>query len=206
MTNIDADTRTSKADQKNSGDSADGAKSRSRRGYSCAIPTRYKGILFRSRNEARWAALMDEFNWPWQFEAYDLLFYIPDFLLRFDAGNILFEPKGCSSIEELDQYKSKIDESGWRGEAILVGVGLLEIEGPHPILGLIGEPTGPRHWLEWSLARLFRCLSCGQMSVLAEDLSWRCRVCGAADRHVGAAYGAAEAFANATNRVQWRPG
>lgn len=33
-----------------------------------AIPTNYKGVNFRSRTEARWAAFFDEIGWTWRYE------------------------------------------------------------------------------------------------------------------------------------------
>jgi hypothetical protein len=53
-----------------------------------AIPTSYKGVNFRSRLEARWAAFFDLCNWPWAYEAVDLNGWIPDFILgqNLDSG------------------------------------------------------------------------------------------------------------------------
>jgi len=49
------------------------------------IETRYKGFLFRSRLEARWALFLDalNINWFYEHEGYDLdgLWYLPDFYL-----------------------------------------------------------------------------------------------------------------------------
>jgi len=38
-----------------------------------AIQTTYRGIRFRSRTEARWAAFFDELGWPWEYEPHDLV-------------------------------------------------------------------------------------------------------------------------------------
>lgn len=46
-----------------------------------AIPTRYGGVQFRSRLEARWAAFFDIAGWRWQYEPIDLDGWIPDFRL-----------------------------------------------------------------------------------------------------------------------------
>lgn len=50
-----------------------------------AIETRYKGYLFRSRLEARWAVFFDALGLRWEYEkeGYDLdgLYYLPDFWL-----------------------------------------------------------------------------------------------------------------------------
>lgn len=46
-----------------------------------ARPTEYKGILFRSIAEARWAAFMDLIGWKWCYEPAAFGNYIPDFLV-----------------------------------------------------------------------------------------------------------------------------
>ena len=48
-----------------------------------AIPTLYRGIQFRSRLEARWAACFDGLGWRWDYEPLDLNGWIPDFALDF---------------------------------------------------------------------------------------------------------------------------
>lgn len=59
-----------------------------------AIPTFYKGVRFRSRLEARWAAFFDIAGWPWEYEPVDLDGWIPDFILTGRKGNkILVEIK-----------------------------------------------------------------------------------------------------------------
>jgi hypothetical protein len=55
-----------------------------------AIPTKYAGVQFRSRLEARWAAFFDLLRFPWKYEPFDCNGYIPDFLL-FD--HVLLEVK-----------------------------------------------------------------------------------------------------------------
>ena len=37
------------------------------------IQTVYRGIEFRSRLEARWAAFFDQCEWPWVYEGNDIL-------------------------------------------------------------------------------------------------------------------------------------
>lgn len=46
-----------------------------------AIPTKYKGIQFRSRLEATWAAFFDLCGWQWEYEPCDFAGWIPDFIL-----------------------------------------------------------------------------------------------------------------------------
>lgn len=61
------------------------------------IQTKYKGILFRSRLEARWAVFLDKLNikWFYEFEGYDLdgVWYLPDFWLPTFSGGMFMEVK-----------------------------------------------------------------------------------------------------------------
>lgn len=68
-----------------------------------AIQTEYKGYLFRSRLEARWAVFFDACGVDWEYEpeGYDLgdgVWYLPDFLLHGvkgrSAGDLFVEVKG----------------------------------------------------------------------------------------------------------------
>jgi len=47
-----------------------------------AKPTMYDGILFRSRLEARWAAMFSLLNIPYSYEPIDLSHWSPDFVVR----------------------------------------------------------------------------------------------------------------------------
>jgi len=166
----------------------------------------------RSRLEARWAAFFDSIEWHWTYEPLDLLGYIPDFGILFEPGHqLLVEVKPALSIDDLALAQRKVETSGWPREALLVGADLFEAKSATPLVGLIGErvptPDDPLGW-QWSPARLFRCLSCGSVSVLAEDGSWRCRACGCDDgnAHLGQLEaGLGATWLEAGNRVQWRP-
>lgn len=176
------------------------------------IPTLYRGVMMRSRSEARWAAFFDELRWPWIYEPQDLDGYIPDFALLFANGSLLVEVKGhATDLEELLAFERKVERSGWRREALIVGCSPWEIESAQPLLGWFGERETIAGSLEWSWgdARLFECLSCGSTSILAAAGSWHCRVCGDGhgNEHVGAALSTIAAkWAAASNRVQWKGG
>lgn len=159
------------------------------------IRTLYRGILFRSRTEARWAAFFDALGWHWEYEPADLDGYLPDFLLPFDGGDLIVEVKG--PVEDMAIAESKIECSGWRDEALVVSGAM------SPVIGRLLEWDGTEPL--WGHAELFTCLSCGSPSVRSVDGSWRCRVCGACDgnAHVGD-FDPSKAWAAATNRVQWR--
>lgn len=52
-----------------------------------AHPTLYKGVLFRSRLEARWAAFFDLAGWTWEYEPFDFNGWTPDFRVSFPCGH-----------------------------------------------------------------------------------------------------------------------
>ena len=65
-----------------------------------AIPTLYRGRMYRSRLEARWAAFFDRLGWTYEYEPFDLGKWSPDFLLT--DLDVLVEVKP-SRKAELDQ-------------------------------------------------------------------------------------------------------
>jgi hypothetical protein len=89
-----------------------------------AIPTIYKGIQFRSRLEARWAAFFDlviapegreatmrPFIRDWKYEGVDLQGWIPDFILEKDDGPVLVEIKPAMTVDDLWQFVGKVEGS-----------------------------------------------------------------------------------------------
>ncbi|HQT89125.1 MAG TPA: hypothetical protein PK677_11310 [Acidiphilium sp.] len=82
-----------------------------------ARPTHYRGNLFRSRLEAKWAAFFDLVGFEWQYEPVDLGQWAPDFLIRTHDGHIYVEVKPISRYER----QSKMDTVP--GEHLLVGTG-----------------------------------------------------------------------------------
>jgi hypothetical protein len=57
------------------------------------IPTLYRGRRFRSRLEAKYAALFDQLGWSWEYEPIDLQGWIPDFVIEGKPVPILVEIK-----------------------------------------------------------------------------------------------------------------
>lgn len=117
-----------------------------------AIPTRYNGVQFRSRLEARWAAFFDLVGWKWDYEPIDLDGYIPDFIVTDPSRQFLVEVKpitrwpcpvpncfGCDprDIERTDHDTAitTIHESGWLGESLLVGATLPSPTANHRAIG-----------------------------------------------------------------------
>ncbi len=148
------------------------------------IPTIYKKTRFRSRLEARWAAFFDKCNWKWDYEPIDLRGYIPDFLVHFEKGDVLFEIKPSRPSDDFESVITKIEKSGWRSAAailcatwdelstfsIRVGVGTHTLEeSPEDGIGYMGT---------WGDVVLCECANCdGPALVHAAD--WpECLRCG----------------------------
>jgi len=163
------------------------------------IPTLYRGVLMRSRLEAKFAALFDRWGWHWEYEPQDLDRYLPDFVLHLHCP-LLVEVKALPS--EYAAAEKKISASGWGGEALIVS-GAIDGSRVGRFGSIVAGPDGSQ--LYWCDASVFRCLNCGSVSVLPEDGCWTCRVCGEGygNAHVGE-YDPAEDWAWSTNRVQWR--
>jgi hypothetical protein len=62
-----------------------------------AIPTEYKGRIYRSRLEARWAAFFDRLDLAAEYEPFDLGSWSPDFLLS--AIDTLIEVKPLTAFD-----------------------------------------------------------------------------------------------------------
>ena len=95
------------------------------------IPTEYKGILFRSRLEARWAVFFDELYLEWEYEVngFDLdgTWYLPDFWLP--QVKMWAEVKPIKfSDEESRKCKLLAEQSGFE------------------CLELIGQPGDKPYW------------------------------------------------------------
>ncbi len=60
-----------------------------------SIPTSYGGRNYRSRLEARWAAMFDLFHWKYEYEPFDINGWFPDFSIscKNEKGRILVEVK-----------------------------------------------------------------------------------------------------------------
>lgn len=186
------------------------------------IPTTYRGVRFRSRLEAKWAAFFDGLEWPWSYEPIDLKGYIPDFVLLF-PDPLLVEVKPvfqapCNTSEELtafNDYIPKIERSGWRHEALIVGAECFEYAdryGDYPGLGLLGEVNGDdedpgviKWW--WGPGLLFFCSDCRKFSIFHDESSYHCRRsgCYSGDGHLESPNLAMirDFWVTAGNRTQW---
>lgn len=117
------------------------------------IPTMYNGVQFRSRLEAKWAALFDLVGWKWEYEPYDLPGWIPDFVLFGEKENVIVEVKPFFKLEEYDTKKivDAITQSGHSEmDILLLGpstMRLKEVWADQLSIGWLGEYAS---WLDES--------------------------------------------------------
>lgn len=102
------------------------------------IPTKHRGITFRSRTEARWAEFFHLAHVPSQYEpeGYDLGgdWYVPDFLLTF--ARIFFEVKPDVPTEREVRVATALAQQSRRLVVIAMGA-------PHPEVNLRAfSPSG----------------------------------------------------------------
>lgn len=88
-----------------------------------AITTKYNGIEYRSRLEARWAAFMRNIGWDITYEPFDGDGYIPDFLVQ-GPRPFLVEVKPAVTLAEYQAAIPKA-EAGlarhWKHDILIVG-------------------------------------------------------------------------------------
>lgn len=99
-------------------------------------------INFRSRIEARWAHIFDRLGWAWEYEPYDLIGYIPDFIVTVDCTHVLIEVKHVVDIwDQLRYYEHlvKIIRSGWKGRYLIVGANIRKEDGVIGVGGIGGD-------------------------------------------------------------------
>jgi len=179
-----------------------------------AIPTRYAGVQFRSRLEARWAAFFDACDWRWEYEPTDLHRYIPDFVLRFAAGPVLVEVKPDLCGADLTPHARKIIDGGWAADFVVCGAALL-VPDSHPgqaSIGVMGQrqpgPLGDGY-TDLGHALLHTCKQCLSRSFHNAEGTWSCAVGGCYDgAHLIDRTERDDAdglWREAGNKVQWRP-
>lgn len=86
-----------------------------------SYPTTYRGIRFRSRLEARWAAVFERLEWDWVYEPCDFDGWIPDFLLRFEHAPLLVEVKPALHPDELIELAKKVGRVVGEHDVLLLG-------------------------------------------------------------------------------------
>lgn len=188
-----------------------------------ALPTIYNRIRFRSLLEARWAAFFDLMGWPYVYEPCAFNGWIPDFLLRGERA-IFVEVKPLGSLrQEPEALAADIDRARCTDECLIVGLGpevaFEEFRQCTAHLGWLREACPQQTWW-WQRAMMGRWIGDestqknphGLMGFCTEFGSFVDRITGCYD---GGHHGGGEeedvgraveaAWAEAGNRVQWRP-
>lgn len=189
------------------------------------IPTRYGGITFRSKNEARWAAFFDRLGWRWEYEIVEADGYLPDFVLLGPAP-VVVEVKPDLSVEALCAYTDRIDRAlreVWSNDVLIVGatpfpdIAHDDDLSAYGVLGLLGETIDPAYVDEgddpgpwwWSTACWHLCTAphCGRHSFHHDLACYQSRLCGHydGDGYLGEPSGVLEAWRAAGETVRWCP-
>lgn len=83
-----------------------------------AIETKFRSFMFRSRLEAKWAAMFELLEWEWDYEPVDFNGWIPDFVVYGDQP-VYVEVKPV--LELPVDVAEKMQNSGCQDEMLIVG-------------------------------------------------------------------------------------
>jgi hypothetical protein len=143
------------------------------------IATPYRGITFRSRLEAQWAAFFDIVGWRWVYEPISYQGWLPDFAIEAKGSplnTLLCEVK--PAFERPEAVFAKIDAAAPAHLEVLV-LGLGPFAGCGPSLGWIRERQPSASDSEWEDAVTTNIgVTCGIAHAFG---SYRCRISGVPD-------------------------
>lgn len=162
-----------------------------------AIPTKFKGVQYRSRLEARWAAFFDSLCWDFEYEPTETNGYVPDFLIH-GPNSFLVEIKPARTWAEywgpIEKIERGLKDTRWQDSEVLIlgehpvisydefraapkkwGVG--EVHGVRPF-GLIREYWGDDDGAEWSPGTWMKCRGCYLTVATSIEGSFAGRPCG----------------------------
>lgn len=130
-----------------------------------AIDTKYKGYLFRSRLEARWAVFFDALGIKWEYEkeGYDLdgIYYLPDFWLP--ELKCFIEIKGEKPSEDETNKARRLSETFGFPVYIFFG------EIPFPRCSMGNEDSDSAHYIAkgaWDCFYYFcECPNCHKIGI-----------------------------------------
>lgn len=180
-----------------------------------SIPTVYKGTQYRSRLEAKWAAILDLIGWRHTYEAIDGDHYIPDFVIHGPAP-LVVEVKPAVTEADFDAPLDKVTLGlfeHWEHDILIVGANPLPQLNSccdrHPAAGLLGQfsdlPDEPI-WM-FDTGQWYSCRACRRVSVCHRRPPFIGRPCGhyddsgdvgSVDPRTIQSY-----WAEATNQVKW---
>jgi hypothetical protein len=176
-----------------------------------AIPTCYRGINFRSRLEAKWAAFFDELRWNWQYEPVDFNGWIPDFSIKCNSDNLItyveVKPVFYFPSDVADKINKAYPEDKCpRGESkdvLIVGAEPYFIEDEHPMIGWLRDygSWDPAPFMEWKSTEI--------LGFCSSVMSFTDRISGCHSGNWGEVCVDTskidDAWAIATNASQWKP-
>lgn len=178
------------------------------------VQTLYRGVEYRSRLEARWAAFMDRIGWETTYEPLDGNGYIPDFLVH-GPSPFLVEVKPAATPGDYQDPVGKVSRGLrglWTGDVLVVGMsplapGMGNAEGGYrQVAGWLGE-ANDADWA-WDAGMWFTCRRCGGHGVFHDVMSFDGRPCGCydGDGHLGIleAETIRAHWVDACNQVKWR--
>lgn len=100
-----------------------------------AKPTKYAGVLFRSRLEATWAAFFDLTDMEWEYEPVRMSGWVPDFRLY---GRFLVEVKPI----QMTGFGLSAENYEWVAKALRGAPVLILGNGPRECLGALAIASG----------------------------------------------------------------
>lgn len=138
-----------------------------------AIPTVYNGIEFRSRLEAKWAAMFDQLGWSWEYEPVDFKGYIPDFYIDFGLEEFFIEIKPAMRSADLYPALNKAVAAlgDDRDHTILVlggSIGGFKQSSLWELIAIMDQPN----WHDVDDVYLGGCPTCRRMVPLTRDGGW----------------------------------
>lgn len=147
------------------------------------IETKYKGYLFRSRAEARWAMFFDLMKIPYAYEPEGLLLpngirYLPDFYLP--DCDTWFEVKGVMDDTSIQKISALLK---YGNKPVIVGYPDMTFEACDIWIDEGGMKYFARAYKCESM--LCKCRKCGKYYFTGMAGSWECLCCGTheGDRH-----------------------
>ena len=171
-----------------------------------AIPTTYNGVNFRSRLEAKYAAMFDQLGWNWEYEPVDMNGWIPDFIIR-GVRPIYVEIKPIFEVAEAKLIGGDIVTAlnlhhHPRVEALICGASLPQNSFDVPALGWLWDEWDH----SWSPSHVFG-LEGGGYDICSDSGSYAGRTTGTYDGGNHLHFGEADLvlmWRQAGNMVQWR--
>lgn len=146
-----------------------------------AIPTKFNGIEYRSRLEARWAAFMHNIDWEHTYEPFDGDGYIPDFIVH---GNrpLFIEVKPAVMLAEYQEPEEKVGKGlvEFSHDVLIVGANpfpKLSKSAYYPDAGWMGEFIEWGDGLSWDVGQWITCNECGRVAVFHSVMSYGGRPC-----------------------------